>query len=126
MLGLYSTLLLPHSALIKEKAADIFVCCSISESGPMSVFEAMAIENPIVTTDIGDVRKLFKNNQAGLIVPVNEADKMAEEVVALINNPARRAELGKQARTIAKRQLDVSCCVDAHKEAYEAAAKLMV
>jgi glycosyltransferase involved in cell wall biosynthesis len=32
------------------KAADIFVCTSISESGPMSVWEAMSMEKAIVST----------------------------------------------------------------------------
>jgi len=101
------------------KSADIFVCCSLSESGPMVVFEAMSMENPVISTDVGDVATLFGNKENGIIVPVNDAQQMAEEVVRLLENEARRKELGKNARKVAINKLDTSCCVREHAKAYK-------
>ena len=45
------------------KSGDIFVYTSISESGPMAVWEAMAMGKPIVTTDVGSVSQYLKNEE---------------------------------------------------------------
>ena len=36
----------------------IFTITSLSETGPMTLWEAMSMEKAIVTTDVGDVRNL--------------------------------------------------------------------
>ncbi len=100
------------------KSADVFVCCSLSESGPMVVFEAMSMENPVVSTDVGDVATLFGNKENGIIVPVNDADQMAKEVVMLLEDEAKRLQLGKNARKVAINVVDTACCVRAHANAY--------
>ena len=51
------------------KSGDIFVYTSISESGPMAVWEAMAMGKPIVTTDVGSVSQYLKNEENAFIVP---------------------------------------------------------
>ena len=33
--------------------SDIFICSSISEAGPMTVYEAMSMKIPVITTDVG-------------------------------------------------------------------------
>jgi len=103
------------------KSADLFVCCSLSESGPMTVFEAMAMEKAIVSADVGDVKGLFENDKNGLIVPVNDATAMAKAVVKLINDAALRKSMGQNARKKAIDSVDVSCCVDSHETAYRSA-----
>ena len=37
--------------------SDIFICSSISEAGPMTVYEAMSMKIPVITTDVGALDK---------------------------------------------------------------------
>jgi glycosyltransferase involved in cell wall biosynthesis len=52
------------------KASDIYVCASLSESGPMSVWEAMSMAKPIVTTNVGDVVMYIQDGVNGFVVPI--------------------------------------------------------
>ncbi len=100
------------------KAADIFICSSDAEAGPMSVFEAMSMEKPVVSTDVGDVSILFGGNDCGIIVPVQDYKKMAEEVVRLAENKEARKLLGEKARQKAIEQLDIETCAQVHADVY--------
>jgi len=47
------------------KAADVYVCSSIAEASPISVWEAMSMGKAIVSTDVGDVAKFIKDGVSG-------------------------------------------------------------
>lgn len=102
------------------KAADIFVCTSLSESGPMCVWEAMSMEKAIVSTDVGEVARFLKNEEIGFIVPTKDAEALAHKVGILIENPDLRERFGKKAREAAKKYLDVEVVAMKHMEAYRA------
>lgn len=53
--------------------SDIFLCSSISEAGPMTVYEAMSMKIPVVTTDVGASRQIIKNFKSGIIVPTRNS-----------------------------------------------------
>jgi len=100
------------------KAADVYVCSSIAEASPISVWEAMSMEKAIVSTDVGDVAKFIIEGESGYIVPVKNAPAMAEKVGLLIENVDLRKEVGANARKIAVKNLDVEICVKKHAEFY--------
>ena len=100
------------------KAADIFVCTSVTEASPMSVWEAMAMEKAIVSTDVGDVKRFIKDGENGFIVPTKDAVKLAEKVSVLIEDENVRRNFGKLARFTAVRQLDIAICADKHRSFY--------
>ncbi len=100
------------------KAADIYVCSSIAEASPISVWEAMSMERAIVSTDVGDVAKFIKDGVSGYVVPIKNALAMAEKVELLIENTALRKKVGKNARKVAVKNLDVDICVKKHGEFY--------
>lgn len=52
-------------------AADLFIHVSKSEAGPVSVMEAMACEVPVFCTETGNTAELLKENNAGLVVGIN-------------------------------------------------------
>ncbi len=78
-------------------AADGFVLSSAWEGMPLAVGEAMAMEKPVVATDVGGVRELV--GDAGAIVPAKDSNALAEAMMAMMRRPAgARAELGRAAR----------------------------
>jgi glycosyltransferase involved in cell wall biosynthesis len=96
------------------KAADIFVCTSLSESGPMSVWEAMSMERPVVSTDVGDVSRYIRDDYNGFVVPIRDSAAMAEKVDLFVRDAGLRARFGKAARDTAVAELDISICAERH------------
>lgn len=54
---------------------DVLAITSIVETGPLPALEAFACGIPIVSTDVGLVPLLIKNNKLGRILPVNVDEK---------------------------------------------------
>ena len=101
------------------KASDIYVCSSIAEASPQSVWEAMAMEKPVVSTDVGSVAEFIKDGENGFIVPIKSPDMLAEKIDVLINDKNLRKEFGKRLREVAIKELDIKICAEKHKEIYE-------
>ena len=100
------------------KAADVYVCSSIAEASPISVWEAMSMGKAIVSTDVGDVAKFIEDGVSGYIVPIKNALAMAEKVELLIENKDLRKKVGKNARKVAVNNLDVNICTKKQAEFY--------
>ena len=100
------------------KATDIYVCSSIAEASPISVWEAMSMAKPIVSTDVGDVAKFIKNGESGFVVPIKDAEAMAEKTGLLIESVKLRERFGQKAREEAIKHLDLNICVKRHARFY--------
>lgn len=82
-------------------AMDIFVMSSLTEGQPMALLEAMAARKPIVATSVGDMSKILKDGEAGLIVPPSDSLGLAAGILRLLGNPANAARLSATAaRTV--------------------------
>lgn len=100
------------------KAADIYVCSSHSESGPMSLWEAMSMGCAVVSTNVGDVVEYVDNGYNGFVVPVADAESMADRIQKLVQNEVLRKLFGERARMVARRQLDVHVIAEKTAAAY--------
>ena len=72
----------------------------VSSEPPLSVFEAMSLGKPVVTTDIGGLREIIGKDR-GIVVESGNADELAEALLFLARNPEKLAILGKNARQYA-------------------------
>lgn len=81
---------------------DVYVCSSVAESSPVSVWEAMAMALPIVSTNVGDVGRHLHDGTKGFVVPVNDEVAMADKIARLLDAPERRTSMGLLAREAAK------------------------
>ncbi|MEM7029538.1 MAG: glycosyltransferase family 4 protein [Chloroflexota bacterium] len=100
------------------KATDIYVCPSWYEASPISIWEAVSMATPVVTTDVGDVTELVAKNQCGFVVPTGDAQALADQVTKLIQDNALRQQMGRQARLVAEQKLDIAICAARHAEFY--------
>ncbi|PQP34940.1 hypothetical protein C6A37_05120 [Desulfobacteraceae bacterium SEEP-SAG9] len=100
------------------KGADIYVCSSIHEASPISIWEAMSMGRAIISTDVGDVNRFIKNGVNGFIVPIQNPKALANKINILLNAPELRNLFGQRSRLTAIQHLDVSICVRKHAEAY--------
>jgi glycosyltransferase involved in cell wall biosynthesis len=76
---------------------DVFVLCSGWEAFPIGVLEAMACGVPQVASDVGGVREAVVP-ETGLVVPPGDPPALAEAVIALLRDPARRAAMATASR----------------------------
>jgi glycosyltransferase involved in cell wall biosynthesis len=77
--------------------ADAFVSASAWEGMPLAVGEAMAMEKPVVATDVGGVRELV--GDAGILVPAGNSVALARAMLDLMDQDGeQRSALGRSAR----------------------------
>jgi len=82
------------------RAVDIFCFPSLWEGFSIALIEAMAAGLPVVASDIPPHREVV--GDAGMLVPVKDAARLAETLGRLIEEPSLRMTLGGRARERAK------------------------
>ncbi|MBS0377899.1 MAG: glycosyltransferase [Proteobacteria bacterium] len=80
-------------------AADAFVMSSVSEGLPMALLEAMAAGVPCVATAVGGIPGLLEPD-AGITVPAQNPEALAQAMADLSREPDRRAQLAARATEV--------------------------
>jgi glycosyltransferase involved in cell wall biosynthesis len=75
-------------------ASDVFLLTSISEGIPLTVIEAMGAQLPVVSTRVGGVGEIVVDGQTGLLAPAKDDRTLAEHLLSLAAEPARRRQMG--------------------------------
>ncbi len=78
--------------------ADVFVLCSRSEGSPGSVLEAMSAGLPVVGTDVPGINDVVIDGETGLLVPVDNAEALADALASLAGDRGRCRRLGAAGR----------------------------
>lgn len=80
---------------------DLFVFSSKMEGMPNALMEAMAVGLPCISTDCEfGPGELIESGRNGLLVPVGDAEKMAEAIRWMENHKDERGKMGREARKI--------------------------
>lgn len=66
--------------------SDLYVQCSHREAMPLSVLEAMATPLPIVSTAVGGLSDVVKDN--GILVPDGDEDALYDAILRIYSQPA--------------------------------------
>jgi glycosyltransferase involved in cell wall biosynthesis len=74
---------------------DINILTSNSESFPYVIMEGALMKKPVISTDVGGLRDLIKNDETGYLVPVADEEKMSELVLKLAEDEKLRIKIGK-------------------------------
>jgi len=78
--------------------ADVYVSSSISEGVSITILEAMAAGVPVVATAVGGTPEVLALETGGRLVPVRSPQRLARAVIALAEDPGRRAAIGAEGR----------------------------
>jgi glycosyltransferase involved in cell wall biosynthesis len=97
------------------RAADLFVLTSRTEGFPRPVMEALACGVPVVSTHLEQTAAVVE--RAGETVPVCDVKALAAAMVDILEDPDRRAALGRAGREIITAEYDWSQTVEQTTEA---------
>ena len=76
----------------------VAVLCSESEGFSNAIIEYMRAGRPIICTDTGGNPELVQDGSNGFLVPVGDADALADRLVKLLSDSALALRLGEAAR----------------------------
>jgi glycosyltransferase involved in cell wall biosynthesis len=74
-------------------AMDIFVMPSIDEGLPMAMLEAMAIGVPVIVTAVGEIPRVIKSDENGILIKPKDSKELAEKIIFLIENETKREKM---------------------------------
>jgi N-acetyl-alpha-D-glucosaminyl L-malate synthase BshA len=100
------------------QAADLGLFTSESESFCLSILEAMCFDCPSVAFQVGGIPEVVENGVSGLLVPFGDAEAFVRAVESLIQNPARRAGLGRAAQQRAHTHFSAEAIVPLYEALY--------
>ncbi|GIL38728.1 glycosyltransferase family 4 protein [Roseiterribacter gracilis] len=75
------------------------------EGIPMSLLEAAACARPLVATDVPGCREIVRNGVNGTLVPVDDADALANALMPLLDDSALRERYGAASRALVESDL---------------------
>lgn len=79
---------------------NLYASPSLQEAMPKSLLEAAACELPIVATAVGGVPQIVQPDETGVLSPVGDPQKLAAEIIRLIQNPGLGKQYGKKVRDL--------------------------
>jgi glycosyltransferase involved in cell wall biosynthesis len=100
------------------QVADVGLFTSESESFCLSILEAMCFGCPSVASRVGGIPEVIEDNVTGLLVPFGDVDAYAGAVTDLIQDPTRRAVLGRAAQHRAREHFSASAIVPRYEALY--------
>jgi glycosyltransferase involved in cell wall biosynthesis len=103
--------------LPQEELPETFGCCDamvlsrplkrFALAGlPQKVAEYMALERPVIVTNVGDIPEYVRDGNDGFVVPPDDAAAVARAVERLMDLPDRGAAMGRSARARAEEVFD--------------------
>ena len=101
-------------------AAHVAVLPSYREGLPKSLIEAAACGRAVVTTDVPGCRDAIEPGVTGLLVPVRDAQALADAIARLAGDAALRQAMGAAGRALAEREFDVEQVARTHVALYDA------
>ena len=70
------------------------------------VIEAMAMQKPVIATNLGGPSEIITDGQDGILIEPGKPDRLAEAVLQMLDNPERRQRIGKAARKTVEEHYD--------------------
>jgi glycosyltransferase involved in cell wall biosynthesis len=105
------------------EAADLIVHPSLSEGLSSTIVEAMAVERPVVATDVAGVREQIDDGETGVIVPPGDSAALAAAALKLASDPDASRRAGVEARRRVMARFSWDEVLPKYEAAYERVAR---
>jgi glycosyltransferase involved in cell wall biosynthesis len=105
-MGLSKSVIFPGFQDIRGKnhlasLCDLYMCTNRIDNTPVTLLEMMALGLPIVTTNVGGIPYMIKNNEA-LMVDSENPQQMANAILKILNEPSFSISMIDRGRTLVK------------------------
>lgn len=74
---------------------DILTLTSLNEGTPVTLIEAQACQKPIISTRVGGIVDIVKENQTALLTEKEDIEGFSEKLLYLVEHPEVRKQMGK-------------------------------
>jgi glycosyltransferase involved in cell wall biosynthesis len=85
---------------------DLLALPTYREGFPLVPLEAQAAGLPVVVTNATGANDSVRHGETGLLVPVGDAAALAEAMGSLLDDPAKRAEMGRKGQAWVRSKFD--------------------
>lgn len=103
------------------RMADCFMLTSFAEGWPMVIFEAITAGVPVIMTDVGCAGEMIKNNENGLVVPVDDSNALAVAMGRVMSEEGLRARLRETATERIKNYWPLDKILAGYKQSWQKA-----
>ena len=100
------------------QASDLFAMSSLWEGLPIALLEAMACGLPVIVTRVGGNPEVVEEDRSGILVPPGDDESLAQAILRLVNDPAKRARLSKAAYERIESKFGLKSFIEAHENMY--------
>lgn len=85
-----------HELVELYQQAGIAVAPSLWDNSPNVVYEAMACGTAVIATRVGGIPELVDDQLTGLLVQPGDEFALADALIAVLDDPARREQMGQR------------------------------
>ncbi len=98
---------------------DLVVLASYANEGvPQSLLQAMAMARPVIGTTCGGIPEIVRSGSNGLLVPPKDSQALAEALLNLIRDPAKRRRFGSRGLVLVQERYSLEQMAAATEEVY--------
>lgn len=87
--------------------SGIIILPSYGENLPISVLEGMAAHKPVISTRVGAIPEVIKDQENGFLIKAGDWENLAKVIIKLFESPNLAAKIGSTAGEDAKRLWDI-------------------
>lgn len=100
-------------------ALDVNVLTSLSETFPYALTEGARMHCATIASEVGGVPYLIDDELNGLLFPAKDAEKLAEHMIFMAENPERRLAMGEALYEKTKKEFSLDAMITKQKTIYE-------
>ena len=79
---------------------DVYALPTGMDAAPLSCKEAMAMQNPVIATNVGGIPEIVSDGKTGFLVDEGNADQWIDKISFLLKNKNAAQEMGKSGREL--------------------------
>ena len=95
-----------------RRRAMVTVICSRYENAPRALIESISLGCPTVAARVGGIPEILQDQVDGLQHRPEDPDDLAGQIITLLNNPVRAAELGRHAAATCEKRFNPEVIAD--------------